>query len=488
MIFLQRKIDYQIHEQARRKKLHKRCQKTLLFIKNIMSKKNNNSFSCIECGSVYSKWVGKCTSCNGWNTIIEEKPVETFGRVSASKESPKLEALHGEIEVEDRIISNSLELDRVLGGGIVLGSSILIGGEPGVGKSTLLLSLAIKLAKDEARKIIYISGEESVNQIRLRAKRMETENSNLKITFLSDLGGILNIMSSLGRGDVLIIDSIQTITAQELPSAAGSIAQVRACADEILQVARNKEISVFLIGHINKEGQIAGPKVLEHMVDVVLYFEEDRGHQFRVLRNIKNRFGSVQETGIFKMHEKGLIEIPNPSALFLSKKTEDKIGNVVFAGIEGTRPMMLEVETLLAPSFMSFPKRTAIGWDSNRLSMIIAILTSHLKAKLHEKEIYLNIAGGLKTGDPSVDFAVIISIFSALFEIPVKTNIASFGEVSLSGELRPVQFAEGRIKEAIKLGYTTILCPPLEPEMKYLLKLGDIIEMRDIKTLKHIIK
>ena len=453
-----------------------------------MSSKKSSVFSCTTCGTQHSKWVGKCTGCGEWNTIIEEKPVVNNFVSSFSAEIPELHLLSEEHLHEERIPSNSQELDRVLGGGIVVGSSILIGGEPGVGKSTLLLDLSAKIASRNERAVVYISGEEAASQIRLRAQRMGILEANLKLGFFSNLSSILSLINSLSKGDVLIVDSIQTITHEEVQAPAGSIAQVRACTDELLKLSRKKGIALFLVGHINKEGQIAGPKVLEHMVDVVLYFEEDLSRQFRILRNIKNRFGSVQETGIFKMHEKGLIEVSNPSALFLSRRGEDRIGNIVFAGMEGTRPIMMEIETLLAPSFTSFPKRVVIGWDVNRLSMITAVLQTHLKLKLHEKEIYLNLAGGLRTSDPSVDLAVACSVFSAFLEAPIKNNIASFGEVSLSGEVRSVQFTENRVKEALKLGYTTIFCPPLEAENKHLLKLGEIIEVKNLKSLRHLIK
>jgi DNA repair protein RadA/Sms len=454
-----------------------------------MSKKATASFSCIECGSNYSKWVGKCVACENWNTIREDIPhiITSLGS-KALKEAPVLEGLMAEIHLEERIVSGSGELNRVLGGGLVVGSSILIGGEPGVGKSTLLLDLASKLSSKNGRSVVYISGEESVNQIRLRSRRMNLKDASMKLAYSTSLYSILSIIKNLSAGDILIIDSIQTITDETIQSSAGSIAQVRACAHELLAATREKDITLFLVGHINKEGQIAGPKVLEHMVDVVLYFEEDNTHQFRILKNIKNRFGNVEETGIFRMQETGLLEIPNPSALFLSKKDEDKIGRVVFSGIEGTRGIMLEAETLLAPSFMSFPKRAAIGWDANRLSMVIAVLTSHLKLKLHEKEIYLNIAGGQKLNDSSLDLAVAACLFSSHFEIPIKREIAVFGEISLSGEIRPVQFMETRIKEAVKLGHETIFCPPLDSASKSLLKMGNIIELKDIKQLRHLIK
>jgi DNA repair protein RadA/Sms len=443
------------------------------------------SFSCVNCGSGYAKWVGKCSACGEWNTITEEKP-SLQGKIIET-EVPELNSIAGELHFEERINSNSGELNRVLGGGIVAGSSVLIGGEPGVGKSTLLLNLASKIASN-GREVVYLSGEESVNQIRLRAKRMGLENSTVKLAFLSSLSSILSILNSLQKGGVAIIDSIQTIVHEEVAGSAGSVIQVRACVDELLRVARSREITIFLIGHINKEGQIAGPKVLEHMVDVVLYFEEDLTRNFRILRNIKNRFGSVQETGIFKMSEGGLVEVPNPSAMFLSNSSEDKVGNIVFAGTQGTRPLMLEVEALLTPSFTSFPKRVVVGWDANRLSMICAVLQTHLKIKLHEKEIYLNLAGGLKTLEPSADLAVASSIFSALLEVPISKTTICFGEISLSGDVRPVQFTESRVKEAFKLGYKTVLCPPLTEENRNLTSYGEVIEVKNLKSLRYLIK
>jgi DNA repair protein RadA/Sms len=448
-----------------------------------MSKKTS-IFSCSNCGSAYPKWVGKCNSCGEWNSIIEEVPV--INKSQISNEKIELFQISGEANEEDRIDANSSELNRVLGGGIVNGSSILIGGEPGVGKSTLLLGLASKIA-ETGREILYLSGEESVNQIRLRAKRLGLLQSLVKLGFLSSLSSILEVLNGLSAGSVAIIDSIQTIVDDEVAGSQGSIAQVRACTHELLKIARNKNITIFLVGHINKEGQIAGPKVLEHMVDVVLYFEEDISRNFRILRNIKNRFGSIQETGIFKMNDTGLQEIPNPSAIFLSVNGEDKVGNIVFAGMQGTRPIMLEVETLLTPSFTSFPKRVVVGWDANRLAMITAVLQNNLKMKLHEKEVYLNIAGGLKTTDPSADLAVACSIFSALINVPIKNDCIAFGEISLSGDVKAVQFTESRIKEALKLGYKTIFCPPLTIENKSLLTLGNVIEVKNLKSLRHLI-
>lgn len=448
-----------------------------------MSKKSS-SFSCIECGSFYPKWVGRCTACGGWNTIIEEQVAQN-SKVNINEEV-KLEELSSSLVPEERIPSFSHELDRVLGGGIVSGSAILISGEPGVGKSTLLLDLAAKLAKNNI-KVIYSSGEESLNQIRIRAERMKITDSKILLANEANLAGILGIIQNLKKGDILIVDSIQTIFCESIQSPQGSIAQVRYCTSELLKYTKQKGASLFLVGHINKEGQIAGPKVLEHMVDVVLYFEEDSTHQFRILRNIKNRFGNVQETGIYKMVETGLIEIENPSALFLSKGEENKVGSIVFAGTEGTRPIMFEVEALLAPSFTSFPKRVVVGGDANRLAMIIAVLTNKLKIKLHEKEVYLNITGGIKPEDSSLDLAVAVAIFSCFFEVPVKKEIAVFGEISLSGDVRPTGFMDGRIKEAVKLGYTTILCPKLLQDQKPLLQKHNIIEVANLNHLKHII-
>ena len=451
------------------------------------SKKESSIFSCSECGSVFPKWTGKCTSCNGWNTIIEEKVFKGSQQKDLGNVIEFL-SFDGNLTENERIKSNLEELDRVLGGGIVIGSSILVGGEPGVGKSTLLLEVANRVSKNAGIDVLYISGEESINQIKLRGARLGISSSNLKLGFECNLSSILRAINSLKKGDVAIIDSIQTVVSEELGSPAGSIAQVRGASDEIIKCARSKGIALFLVGHINKEGQIAGPKVLEHMVDVVLYFEEDAGYHLRILRNIKNRFGSIEETGLFKMEAKGLCEISNPSELFLSVRGEDKIGNVITAGMEGTRPVMREVEVLLSPSFMSFPKRVAIGFDTNRLSMIVAVLTSHLKLKLNEKEIYINISGSAKPQDASLDLAVAVCIFSTIFEVPISKDIMCFGEVGLSGDVKPVQFMESRIKEAIKLGYTTILCPPLPETIKHLLKSAEIIEVKNLKMLRYLIK
>lgn len=440
--------------------------------------KQTVSYCCSECGTVFPKWVGKCTACGNWNTVIEDSidvqpNSSSFSKVShkAQKIDLKYETLSDATRHEDRIVSENLsELNRVLGGGIVNGSAILIGGEPGVGKSTLLLQIATSVASLESSNVVYASGEESANQIIARAKRMHTETAPVKLLLSTNVSYLLSAIGGMKNGDILIVDSIQTAFLDDIQSTPGSIVQVRTCAHELIVACKAKGVALFLVGHINKEGQIAGPKVLEHMVDVVLYFEEDNTHQYRILRNIKNRFGSIQEVGIYAMHSNGLREIPNPSELFLSHKKQDEIGSTVFAGIEGSRPFLAQVETLISPSYMSAPRRSVVGWNPNRLAMIIAVLSSHMKMKLYDKEVYLNIAGGLKTEDHSLDLTVAMCLYSSTFEVAIPNKIACFGEIGLSGEVRAVQFMDQRIKEAAKLGFTRIICPKLQNESE----IGDI--------------
>ncbi len=423
-----------------------------------MAKKNTN-FVCQGCGSVHSKWSGRCSSCGAWDSIIEEIASANFSNISKPSGN-KLEVFNiaGDVEKIDRSFTGIAELDRVLGGGLVPGSAILIGGDPGIGKSTLVLQVAASLAK-VGMTSLYISGEESVDQVRLRAKRLGLDKSNVSLVSSTNVKDIVSSFKGPNAPEVIVIDSIQTMYVDEIESAPGTVSQVRASAHELISNAKKKGITLLIVGHVTKEGQIAGPKVLEHMVDTVLYFEGERGHQFRILRAVKNRFGAANEIGVFEMREKGLMEVPNPSALFLSEYSERVSGSAVFAGIEGTRPVLVEVQALVATTPMPTPRRAVVGWDLNRLAMIVAVLQTRYGIFLADKEIYLNIAGGLRVNEPAADLAVAAALLSSAFNKPLPSECVIFGELGLSGEVRMVSQYDIRIREAEKLGFSKGLVP-----------------------------
>lgn len=426
------------------------------------------SYHCVECGASYQKWVGKCSFCNSWNTIVEnssdDKIMRSVGKATKPSkhkhELPKMVKMcdvSTETQVK-RLQFNFEEVNRVLGGGLMPASAILIGGEPGIGKSTLLLQIADDASKKN-HPVLYISGEESAIQIKDRASRI-TQNCDINLLNVTDLPSILSAIKLLeNKNAIVIVDSIQTVYMEELPAGVGSIAQVRACSNEIITLAKKCNVSVFIIGHINKEGQIAGPKLLEHMVDVVLYFESDDTGEYRVVKAIKNRFGNVGEIGIFKMLATGLSEVKNPSELFLSKNPLPRVGVCITCGMEGTRAMLLTVESLTVKSYSPMPRRNVVSYDAGRLAMVIAVLCVHLKLKLYDQDIHLNIAGGMKISEPAMDLAVAFSVYSSLQEKPIPHNVVFIGEIGLSGEIRPVRFLEIRIKEAQKLGFEKVVCP-----------------------------
>jgi DNA repair protein RadA/Sms len=428
-----------------------------------MSKKRSTHFVCQECGDSSSKWLGQCPSCQTWNSYVEEaieKVQANFSKIeqNSNKKTSSLQFcdLKKDIEEVPRINTNFKELDHVLGGGLVGGSAILIGGDPGIGKSTILIQLAAFLA--ENYKCAYISGEESISQISLRASRIGILESKIRMLAATNLSSIISaIESESEKFDVIVIDSIQTMYIDAIPSAPGTVAQVRACAHEIVRVGKERNIIMILVGHVTKDGQIAGPKVLEHMVDTVLYFEGERGHNFRILRAVKNRFGGINEIGVFEMTDLGLKEVSNPSGIFLSERSLESPGSAIFGGIEGTRPVLLEIQALVAPTFMATPRRAVVGWDQNRLAMIIAVLAARYKINLTDKEVYLNIAGGLKVTEPAADLAVAAALISANSNIVIPHDIIFFGEVGLSGEVRKVVQSESRIKESIKMGFEKIV-------------------------------
>ena len=419
------------------------------------------TFSCTACGAASGKWSGRCEACGEWNSIIEEKPL------SAGPEKKSLGATRGsKIVLTDlttaeapppRTGSGMEELDRVLGGGLVAASAVLVGGDPGIGKSTLLLQAAASFAR-RGLKCLYISGEEASAQIRMRAQRLGLTDAKVTLATETNLRDILTTLDAEAP-DLAIIDSIQTMWADNVDSAPGSVSQVRAAAHELTTFAKRMGTAVVLVGHVTKEGQIAGPRVVEHMVDTVLYFEGERGHQFRILRAVKNRFGPADEIGVFEMTGKGLAEVTNPSALFLSERDKPAPGSVVFAGIEGTRPVLVEFQALVAPSPHSQPRRTVVGWDGGRLAMILAVLESRCGIPFTGLDVYLNVAGGIKIGEPAADLAVATALLSAREDTALPADTVVFGEISLSGALRPVGQTENRLKEAGKLGFTTAIVP-----------------------------
>ena len=420
--------------------------------------KTKTRYVCQECGAVSAKWSGKCDACGGWNCIHEERAEPSYYSKGSKGKAVVFENLVGKITETPRISTAINELDRVLGGGLVDGSAILISGDPGIGKSTLLLQAAVTLAKTGVP-CAYISGEESVNQVRLRAQRLGLADAPVQLASATVVADIIASLKSADGPKVAVIDSIQTMFSPDIQSAPGTVTQVRASAHELIQAAKQHDITLFLVGHVTKEGQIAGPKVLEHMVDTVLYFEGERGHQFRILRAVKNRFGAANEIGVFEMHDKGLSEVPNPSALFLPQHGRQVSGSTIFAGMEGTRPVLVEIQALVAQTQMATPRRAVVGWDINRLAMIIAVLQTRYGLALTDKEVYLNVAGGLKIAEPAADLAVAAALISALRDTPIPSGHVVFGEVGLSGEVRQVSHAEVRIKEAMKLGFKKGIFP-----------------------------
>ncbi len=422
--------------------------------------KLKTTYVCTSCGSVHSKWSGQCTDCGTWDSITEEAGSRIFSK-SGSAESAQiihLSNLHETSETPDRAKTGIDELDRVLGGGLVAGSAILIGGDPGIGKSTMLLQLTANMSSSGLNSL-YITGEESEDQVRLRAKRLGVGESPVKLAAATSANDIMATIKK-EKPDVVVIDSIQTMFLDSVESAPGTVSQVRICAHELISLAKQSNTAILLVGHVTKEGQIAGPKILEHMVDTVLYFEGDRGHQFRILRSVKNRFGAANEIGVFEMTGDGLKEVPNPSSLFISGKAGEVSGSVVYAGMEGTRPVMVEIQALVAPTQNANPRRAVVGWDSNRLAMILAVLETRAGIRLADKEVYLNVAGGLKINEPGADLAVAASIVSALTDLPIHAGGVVFGEIGLSGEIRPVGQAASRLKEAEKLGFKSAIVPP----------------------------
>ncbi|MCR5506835.1 MAG: DNA repair protein RadA [bacterium] len=419
-------------------------------------------FECQNCGAKYSRWAGKCDSCNSWNSIIEVRdeqsavPTGLTAGVGGIKLS--FQGLNGKVDDFPRTKCGINELNRVLGGGLVAGGVVLVGGDPGIGKSTILLQTVSYIANNGG-KAFYLTGEESVNQVRMRAIRLGLQNAPVNLAANSNIRDIVATLKEEDDVKVVVIDSIQTMFLDSIESAPGTISQVRSCANELIRLAKLKNFALFLIGHVTKEGSLAGPRVLEHMVDTVLYFEGERGHHFRILRSVKNRYGPTDEIGVFEMTDKGLTEVENPSALFLAERRGNISGNSVFAGVEGTRPLLLEIQALVSSSNYGNAKRSVVGYDMSRLSMITAVLDARGHQEFYSYDIFLNITGGLKITEPAGDLAVAVALMSSKNNVPAPADMAIFGEIGLSGEIRGVSFTEQRIKEAVKLGFKKILLP-----------------------------
>lgn len=433
-------------------------------------------FVCQECGYESLRWLGKCPNCDKFNTLIEEMTLtnSTPRHLSPLSLYPPQPIIDVEIKEERRILTPWDELNRVLGGGIVLGSLILLGGEPGIGKSTLILQTADKVAEKEGV-VLYVSGEESPQQIRLRAERLGIKNKNLYVLSETNLENIEKYILNL-KPTLAIIDSIQTVYQEDFPSAPGSVSQVRECSGRLMHLAKREKIPTFLIGHVTKEGVIAGPRVLEHIVDTVLYFEGEKQANFRILRAIKNRFGATDELGVFEMTDAGLFEVNNPSQLFLSQRAKTTSGSCVVCALEGTRPLLLELQALVTPNSFGIPRRQTIGADYNRVNLILAVLEKKVGLNLSHQDVYINLAGGIRIQEPALDLGIAVAVASSLQDIPVDEDLMVFGEIGLTGEVRPVSQGKKRIKEAIRLGFKRCVLPEGNQE--------DIKDDKEIKIFR----
>jgi DNA repair protein RadA/Sms len=422
--------------------------------------KAKTAYVCQSCGTAHVRWQGRCEGCGEWNTVAEE--ILDGGGVGGGPQTVSgaggrpvaLVPLSGETESAARVTTGIGELDRVTGGGFVMGSAVLVGGDPGIGKSTLLLQAAASLA-NQGRSVVYVSGEEAVAQIRLRAQRLGLGAAPVQLAAETNVETILATLQAGPAPHLVIIDSIQTLWTDRVDSAPGTVTQVRTSAQALTRFAKKSGAAVVLVGHVTKDGQIAGPRVVEHMVDAVLYFEGDASHTFRILRGVKNRYGATDEIGVFEMTTLGLSEVANPSALFLDQRDRDSAGSAVFAGMEGTRPVLCEIQALVAPSPLGTPRRAVVGWDASRLSMVLAVIETRCGVRIGGSDIYLNVAGGLKVNEPAADLAVAAALISSLTNSPLPPEAVFFGEISLAGGVRPVVHASLRLREAQKLGFKT---------------------------------
>lgn len=449
--------------------------------------KAQKTYVCQSCGAVSPRWAGKCDACNEWNTLSEEVTEGSVPKGLSGKQKGRMiefvDLRNDTTKVYPRYQTKMNEFDRVTGGGIVPGAAILIGGDPGIGKSTILLQSVCALTNNGVN-CVYISGEESTDQIRMRANRLGLGGTAVRLASATNVRDILESVKSAPDGvQLLVIDSIQTMYVDSIDSAPGTVTQVRTSAQEIIRMAKNKNIAVIFVGHVTKDGQIAGPRVLEHLVDTVLYFEGDRSHHFRILRAVKNRFGPTDEIGVFEMAEQGLIEVANPSALFLSQRHEDAAGSAVLAALEGTRPLLVEVQALVAPSSLASPRRAVLGWDNNRLAMIVAVLETRCNIALSSHDIFLNIAGGIRINEPAADVAVAAALISALSQKTLPNDAIFFGEIGLAGEIRQVSQPELRLKESAKLGFKKSIIPKLSKKSK---NKNDAISIHEVKHMKEL--
>ena len=431
--------------------------------------KTRTTFVCQSCGAVSPRWQGRCDACGAWNSLIEESAPTGIGAATVRKPSKgrlfALDSLSAKTEQPPRIAVGMEELDRVTGGGFVPGSVILLGGEPGIGKSTLLIQACAKLAQSGGR-VAYISGEEAVAQVRLRAERLGLAQAPVALAAATSVEDIVATLTDGGPYNLVVIDSIQTMWTDTIEAAPGTVTQVRGAAQSLIRLAKTSGACVILVGHVTKDGQIAGPRVVEHMVDAVVSFEGDAGHQFRILRALKNRFGPTDEIGVFEMTGLGLAEVPNPSAFFLSGRDTSAAGAAVFAGMEGTRPVLVEFQALVAPTSLGMPRRAVVGWDSSRLAMVLAVLEAHAGVRLGGHDVYLNVAGGLKIAEPAADLAAAAALVSSLTGAILPSETVYFGEIGLSGGVRPVTHSQARLKEAGKLGFTGAITPQLPGDVK----------------------
>jgi DNA repair protein RadA/Sms len=422
--------------------------------------KRSLTFICQNCGAAFSRWQGKCEACGEWNTLSEEGAERSSGpgRKPGKGRLFALEALTGEAHDAPRLVSGIAEFDRVTGGGFVRGSVLLVGGDPGIGKSTLLIQAAAALAR-AGHRAVYISGEEAVAQVRLRAERLGLRDAAVELAAETSVEDIIATLSEGKIPRLIVIDSIQTMWTDMVESAPGTVTQVRGSAQALIRFAKKTGAAIILVGHVTKDGQIAGPRVVEHMVDAVLSFEGEGSHQFRILRAVKNRFGPTDEIGVFEMTGSGLREVANPSELFLSERDLGQPGTAVFAGIEGTRPLLVEIQALVAPTSLGTPRRAVVGWDPSRLSMVLAVLEAHCGVRLGGHDVYLNVAGGMRIHEPAGDLAAAAALVSSLANAPLPADAVFFGEVSLSGAVRPVAQSAARLKEAAKLGFNRAIVP-----------------------------
>ena len=451
-----------------------------------MAKGKKTVYFCQNCGHEETKWLGQCPACKEWNTFVEEKVIASSvtSGIKTDREIQIVSLSEVNADDQDRITTGMAELDRVLGGGIVPGSLVLVGGDPGIGKSTLLLQVCQKLS--ENRSVLYISGEESLSQIKLRANRMGTFQENLKLLCETNLAAIRSVIEKR-KPELVIIDSIQTMYSEEVTSAPGSVSQVRESTNVFMQLAKGLGITIFIVGHVTKEGTVGGPRVLEHMVDTVLYFEGDRHASYRILRGVKNRFGSTNEIGVFEMRQNGLVEVENPSEYMLSGKPENASGSVVACSMEGTRPLLIEIQALVCESNFGMPRRTATGTDYNRVNLLMAVLEKRIGLHLGNCDAYVNIAGGIRMNEPAIDLGIVMAIVSSYKNRPIDEKMIVFGEVGLSGEVRAVNMPEQRVAEAKKLGFETCVVPEVSLDMVKGIRGIKVIGVKNISDAMNLI-